>query len=132
MQTAYYIIFTLAQYTAGTPEEVIHRILFMIEFWTFNLPDQPKIHDAYAMLKKQGVNFPHYDVPHLAKVPAGQGVSSAHISLMLHIIRSVDGRAPAAAPRLTPGIRREEGRGLQLNLHQFYVHYVLHSCLHVF
>ena len=76
----------------------------MIEFWTFNLPDQPKIHDAYAMLKKQGVSFPHYDVPHLAKVPAGQGVSCIRFLYCMFLTLSVDGCAPSAAPRLTPGV----------------------------
>ncbi len=38
------------------------------------MPDQPKIHEAYAMLKKQGIAFPSTSPSDFINVPVGDGV----------------------------------------------------------
>jgi hypothetical protein len=46
-----------AQYYTDTPEPIKRRILGMIQDWK-NTLNQPKITEAYEMLKRQGHDFP--------------------------------------------------------------------------
>ena len=44
----------LFQYTPNTPKELVDRILFDMNYWSYNLPDLVKIHEACHMMKEQG------------------------------------------------------------------------------
>eukprot|EP01135_Chromosphaera_perkinsii_P005238 Nk52_evm7s327 gene=Nk52_evmTU7s327 len=46
------------KYYSDTPDIVRRKILEIIQGWTMTLPDQPKIKEAYDMLKRQGQDFP--------------------------------------------------------------------------
>ena len=62
------------KYFTGTVEEVRTMILALIQQWNFNLPDQPKIHEAYTMLKQQGITFPPHNTLEYINVPVGEAV----------------------------------------------------------
>jgi hypothetical protein len=63
------------QYFTNTPAEVQQKILALLQRWNFNLPGQPKIHEAYQMLKSQGIVFPTVVPTDYLNVPCGEGVS---------------------------------------------------------
>jgi ADP-ribosylation factor-binding protein GGA len=56
---------------------VVDRVLYLIQLWSRNIVDEPKIREVYNMLKKQGIKFPDLtESPDVAasNVPRGQGV----------------------------------------------------------
>eukprot|EP00126_Sphaerothecum_destruens_P002036 Sdes_comp15483_c0_seq1m4401 len=45
------------KYNTDTPDSVRRKILELIQNWTRTLPDQPKVREAFDMLKRQGQDF---------------------------------------------------------------------------
>ena len=43
------------QYHENRPAPVVEKVLFLVQHWARNLPDEPKIKEVYNMLKKQGL-----------------------------------------------------------------------------
>ena len=64
------------------------RVLFDMEYWSYNLPDQVKIHEACHMMKDQGVEFPYMEPSTIAHVKAGEGVcalTARNVLLVIHV-----------------------------------------------
>lgn len=55
-------------------------MLAILQQWSFSLPDQPKIKEAYQMLRTQGVQFTGEARTDVVEVPAGEGVSCSRSS----------------------------------------------------
>lgn len=62
------------KYSPNTHKELVERILFDMHYWSYNLPDLVKIHEACHMMREQaGIEFPYLEPASISHIKAGDG-----------------------------------------------------------